>query len=273
VITKLAAGTDSSQTSVRTTRRGISISSDPGARKSHTGSIELAFDPLGGIRMTVAPELPPASAGRRREAELPLPARAARRHPFGPAAHATTRITTSGRVGRPVRRRSPEWTDASVPSDRELAELLGLPTVADLRHGDPEPPGQGVGREHRPADPVRLRPVGSRAVGERVVRPARPRPRLTRRGQVLAGLVLLLATVSLSLAITARMQALHEPASSVPATAPAEIVVAPGETLWSIAERVAPERDPRGVVDQIRRINQLPSGEVQAGQTLRLRTP
>jgi hypothetical protein len=115
--------------------------------------------------------------------------------------------------------------------------------------------------------------VGVRAVGARVVRPARPRFRLTRRGRVLAGLVVLLATLTTSLAVTERMQALHEPASPVPATAPAQVVVAPGETLWSIAERVAPDRDPRGVVDQIRRINHLPSGDVQAGQTLRLRTP
>jgi LysM repeat protein len=88
---------------------------------------------------------------------------------------------------------------------------------------------------------------------------------------VLAGLVALFATLTTSLVVTERLQALREPAAPVPATAPAEVVVAPGETLWSIAERVAPDRDPRGVVDQIRRINHLPSGDVQAGQTLLLR--
>ena len=223
--------------------------------------------------MTVAPELPPAPAARRREAE-PLvvpPARAARRHPFGSAGHATvTRIASPPRADRPAPRRSPEWAGSAVPSDRELIELVGLPDL-DRGSGDGgvfEQPGEGAGREHRPAAPVRLRPVGAR-----VVRSARARPRLTRRGRVLAGLVALLATLTTSLAITERMQVVHEPASPVPATAPAEVVVAPGETLWSIAERVAPDRDPRGVVDQIRRINGLPSGDVQAGQTLRLRTP
>ena len=224
--------------------------------------------------MTVAPELPLASAARRREAEQLVvpPARAARRHPFGPAAHATvTRIASPPRVDRPTPRRSPEWAGSAVPSsDRELIELVGLPDL-DPGPGDGgvfEQPGEGAGREHRPAAPVRVRPVGAR-----VVRSARPRPRLTRRGRLLAGLVALLATLTTSLAITERMQVVHEPASPVPATAPAEVVVAPGETLWSIAERVAPDRDPRGVVDQIRRINGLPSGDVQAGQTLRLRTP
>jgi hypothetical protein len=229
--------------------------------------------------MTVAPELPPelppASAPRRRPAEPSVvpPARAARRHPFGAAAHATTRSATP--VVRPLPRRSPERPAPDVPTDRELAALVGLPDPdRGPRTGRAtELPGEGAGREHRPAAPVRLRPVDPRPVGARVVRSARPRPRLTRRGRALAAAVGLLALLTTSLAVTERMQALHEPASVVPATAPAEVVVAPGETLWSIAERVAPDRDPRGVVDQIRRINDLPGGDVQAGQTLRLRTP
>jgi hypothetical protein len=220
--------------------------------------------------MTVAPELPPASTARRRKAEsLVVPP--ARRSPFGPAAYAAvTRISSPPRVDRPAPRRPPEWAGSAVPSDRELIELVGLPDLdrGPCDGGVFELPGEGAGREHRPAAPVRLRPVGAR-----VVRPARPRPRLTRRGRALAGLVALLATLATSVAITERMQVVHEPASPMPATAPAEVVVAPGETLWSIAERVAPDRDPRGVVDQIRRVNGLPSGEVQAGQTLRLRAP
>lgn len=225
--------------------------------------------------MTVAPELPPASAARKRETQPQVapPARAARRHPFGPAAHATVRrLASPPRVDGPAPRRSPEWLD--LPSDGELADLVGLPDGdRGPRDGIFELPDEGAGREHRPAAPVRLRPAGAGSVGARVVRPARPRPRLTHRGRVLAGLVALLATLTTALAITERVQSLHEPASPVPATAPAEVVVAPGETLWSIAERVAPDRDPRGVVDQIRRINGLSSGDVQAGQTLRLRAP
>jgi nucleoid-associated protein YgaU len=46
-------------------------------------------------------------------------------------------------------------------------------------------------------------------------------------------------------------------------------VVRSGDTLWSIAARVSPERDPRGVVDAIARANAgLVAGSLQAGQLL-----
>ena len=54
---------------------------------------------------------------------------------------------------------------------------------------------------------------------------------------------------------------------------PSELSVAPGETLWSIAERVAPDRDPRTVVAGIQRLNRLPTPDVRAGQILLLRAP
>lgn len=41
-----------------------------------------------------------------------------------------------------------------------------------------------------------------------------------------------------------------------------------GESLWSIAEEVAPAADPRDVVDAIIRLNALGSGQLEAGQTL-----
>ncbi len=126
-------------------------------------------------------------------------------------------------------------------------------------------PAAGTGREHRPAGPVR-----SGLAPARVVRPARPGLRLTRRAHLLLGLLAALAAAVAVIAATGRVQALDDTAP-VPASAPAEVVVAPGDTLWSIAERVAPDRDPRGVVEQVRRLNGLPSGDVQAGQRLRLR--
>ena len=44
------------------------------------------------------------------------------------------------------------------------------------------------------------------------------------------------------------------------------VVVEPGDTLWSIAERVEPGRDPRPVVDALAR--QLGSSTLMPGQTL-----
>jgi hypothetical protein len=49
------------------------------------------------------------------------------------------------------------------------------------------------------------------------------------------------------------------------------IVVQPGDTLWTIAGRVAPDRDRRAVIHQIREINGLSGASIQAG--LRLAVP
>lgn len=45
-------------------------------------------------------------------------------------------------------------------------------------------------------------------------------------------------------------------------------VVQPGDTLWSIAERVAPDQDPRPVVDELREING--GVELDVGDRLRV---
>jgi Tfp pilus assembly protein FimV len=49
-------------------------------------------------------------------------------------------------------------------------------------------------------------------------------------------------------------------------------VVEPGDTLWSIARRVAPGRDPRPVVDGLIRANDL-RARLQAGQELSIPVP
>jgi LysM repeat protein len=56
-----------------------------------------------------------------------------------------------------------------------------------------------------------------------------------------------------------------------PVLAPGAVVtVQPGDTLWSIAGQVAPGRDPRSVVDQIRQSNHLTSVSLSPGQTLKV---
>jgi hypothetical protein len=120
--------------------------------------------------------------------------------------------------------------------------------------------------------PERTRAVVSRPVGARVVRPAPGHLRLTRRGRLVTAAATLLIAVLTLVGVVSRAGSLRESAP-VPASAPAQVVVAPGETLWSIAERVAPDRDPRTVVAGIQRLNDLPTAAVRAGQTLRLRVP
>ena len=47
-----------------------------------------------------------------------------------------------------------------------------------------------------------------------------------------------------------------------------QVTVDGGETLWQVASEIAPTKDPRDVVSDIVRLNNLPSAEVAAGQTL-----
>jgi hypothetical protein len=47
-----------------------------------------------------------------------------------------------------------------------------------------------------------------------------------------------------------------------------QVTVEGGETLWQVAHEIAPTKDPRDVVSDIVRLNNLPSAEVAAGQTL-----
>jgi len=48
--------------------------------------------------------------------------------------------------------------------------------------------------------------------------------------------------------------------------------VGAGETLWDVAQRVAPESDPRAVVERIRQLNGTPGSAIQPGQQLRVPT-
>jgi hypothetical protein len=44
--------------------------------------------------------------------------------------------------------------------------------------------------------------------------------------------------------------------------------VRPGETLWGIAERVAPDADPRSTIARLESMNHLASSTVPAGSVL-----
>jgi hypothetical protein len=51
-----------------------------------------------------------------------------------------------------------------------------------------------------------------------------------------------------------------------------EYVAQPGDTVWELARRLAPGRDPRPLVDQLIQVNDL-HGPLRAGQRLRLPDP
>lgn len=56
----------------------------------------------------------------------------------------------------------------------------------------------------------------------------------------------------------------------VPTASFETVTVMPGDTLWSIAESVAPSIDPRAVISDIQRLNALGHGSLQVGQQLAL---
>lgn len=131
---------------------------------------------------------------------------------------------------------------------------------------------------HIPIPRVRSRACAPRTARQAPSCAATPRPRavpsrtqevalrLTRRGRlVLVGLLVLVALLS---SVVLRQSAAGSTSGSRPTLG--QTTVAPGESLWSVAQRIAPGRDPRPVVDQIRQLNHLSGVTVQAGQELLL---
>ena len=95
--------------------------------------------------------------------------------------------------------------------------------------------------------------------------------RLTRRGRfVFIGVpLILLAALILSFSgfLNAPAKA-AESAAGLSLTPAVTVTVQPGESLWAIAEAVAPERDPRDVVTDIIQLNNLAAARVVPGQAL-----
>jgi LysM domain len=96
--------------------------------------------------------------------------------------------------------------------------------------------------------------------------------RLTRRGRIVASaLAVVLAAVALtimSMAAPGGAQAANHGRAGAGYQGMRQIVVQPGQTLWSIATKVEPSADPRLVVSQIMTANSLSSTAVQAGEEL-----
>lgn len=89
--------------------------------------------------------------------------------------------------------------------------------------------------------------------------------RLTRRGVVV--LAVAVAAFGAGLVWLARISA-PQPGATPPA--PHAVTVRPGDTLWSIATRIAPDRDPRAEVAAFERRNDLSSVDLMPGQVLRV---
>jgi hypothetical protein len=89
--------------------------------------------------------------------------------------------------------------------------------------------------------------------------------RLTRRGRLVlvVTLMMMLVIAGLTLGHGSSLAASH--GSAAPHRT---VTVEAGESLWSVAARVAPHADPRLVVADIESYNHLPSASVEPGQQL-----
>jgi LysM repeat protein len=96
---------------------------------------------------------------------------------------------------------------------------------------------------------------------------ANPSGRLNRRGRLARTFVVLSLTVVMAAGFASQSGAGQVEASAAPSYE--IVVVAPGETLWSVAAAYA-TGDVQGLVNDIREANNLTGFDLQTGQRLRV---
>jgi hypothetical protein len=125
--------------------------------------------------------------------------------------------------------------------------------------------------------PEPVTPEQARLEAARRLAPSRPvvsRPepsplRLTRRGRVVVAAAAALLVVVVSLVAAGAAQAIsHSASGGAAGRGLAQVVVRPGESLWSVAETADPDADTRVVIQRIVEMNSLPGDTVFAGQRL-----
>jgi hypothetical protein len=99
-----------------------------------------------------------------------------------------------------------------------------------------------------------------------------PRLRITRRGRtvltVLIAIVVAVAAATFGLGAAGASAGTHSGSFSTFQY----VTVDPGESLWQLAQSVAPTADPRDVIADILTLNNLSSAAVQPGQRLAIPT-
>jgi nucleoid-associated protein YgaU len=125
----------------------------------------------------------------------------------------------------------------------------------------------------RAARPATRRTAAPAARVQRASAPAPAPVRLTRRGRrlVRTGVVVLALLVVLAVSLLGRTPAGAGSDAAVPATV--QVIVQPGDSLWSIAKAAAPGDDVRATIERIATLNNLDSKSVVPGQTLVVPAP
>jgi len=118
------------------------------------------------------------------------------------------------------------------------------------------------------SDTPRVRDTPRAPSARRGETPAPPL-RLTRRGRVVVAVAAALLVTVISLLVAGVAQATNDgPSARAARQHLVQVVVRPGESLWSVAESADPDQDTRAVIQQIIDLNSLNGDTVFAGQQL-----
>ena len=169
-------------------------------------------------------------------------------------------------------------TELTCDSDIELVRALrSVGVLSGLREDDPgDTPGpQQTALASRCDTPdVRHAALTSRR-DTPAARSGRPRDtpvaplRLTRRGRVVVALAAALLVTLVSLLLAGVAQATNDgPSPRAARENLVQVIVRPGQSLWSVAESADPDQDTRAVIQQIIDLNSLNGDTVSAGQQL-----
>jgi len=181
-------------------------------------------------------------------------------------------------------------TELTCDSDIELVRALrSVGVLSGLQEDDPgDTPGpqqtapasrrdtpdvRHAARSGRPRDTPAAR--SGRPRDTPAARSGRPRDtpvaplRLTRRGRVVVALAAALLVTMVSLLLAGVAQATNDgPSPRAARENLVQVIVRPGQSLWSVAESADPDQDTRAVIQQIIDLNSLNGDTVFAGQQL-----
>lgn len=215
--------------------------------------------------MSLAPEFAP---------EVFIPERARR---VAPPARRAVRLVQGRAVARDARALLVAAPRGSAPRALVAPGVRPHRIVVPRRHGAPvvSPmliPSTGWSEPRRVAvtrPPVTLL-LGRAPVPSAMLAQSAPPLRVTGRGTVVRAAAMVLLALGLVLTAWLSAPSSSSAAGDVPPM-PAMVTVQAGDTLWSLATRLAPDTDPREVVSDLRRVNSLDSVTLQPGQVLRTR--
>ena len=98
------------------------------------------------------------------------------------------------------------------------------------------------------------------------------RLRITRRGRVVLAALITLAVGALLFAAAVLTADRAQASAEAGTTEFSYLVVEPGQTLWGLAAELDPNSDPREVIDEVVRLNQLQSSELRTGDRIAIPT-